>query len=456
MPSIQASRERVRDLNEILSKKIDEKQAAGKNWTRNQQIELDTLQDEFDRHYDYVKAIDRHGVSPESDAAAARIGPLDDGYGPGISHNGFQGSTGPGPGIGAFGGGGSGDEPLVFRANSAAALKDLRAHFAPPHARMSASAQGAISLSGFVNAIANGGRTKSAAIQAALTEGTDSAGGFTVPSIVMPGIMEALAPASSLLKAGAGVTFPTIGAKSYNYAGINTIPVPGFRSENGAVAESDPTFRNVQATPRSLAFMFKVSRELLADSQNLEGALRTVIGQAFAKEIDRAGLRGTGTAPEPRGILNTVGIQAVTNGANGASLATTKYANIMSGIQAIAQADAPATTAAIMSPRSRMTLAGLVDTTGQPLRAPPLASDLNLIVTSQIPNNLTVGTSTDCTEIYVGDFSKVIFVMRENPSIQLADQLYAATGQVAFICHARVDVIVEYPAALSVITGVRA
>lgn len=357
---------------------------------------------------------------------------------------------------GGVGASAAGDEPRVLRANSASFAKDLRARFVPSHLRMSASAQGAITLSGFVNAIANGGRTKSAAIQAALTEGTDTAGGFTVPSIVMPGILEALAPASSLLTVGAGLMFPTDGAKSYNFAGVNALPTAAWRSENGNVAESDPTFRNVQAVPRSLAFMFKVSRELLADAQNLEGALRDAIAKAFAKEIDRAGLRGTGTAPEPRGILNTVGIQAVTNGANGASLATTKYTNFLSAIQATLQADAPAPTAAIMSPRSRVTLAGLLDTTNQPMAVPPLVSDLQLAVTSQIPNNLTVGTSTDCTEIYVGDFTKVIFVIRENPSIQLADQLYAATGQVAFICHARVDVIVEYPQALSVITGVRA
>ena len=47
------------------------------------------------------------------------------------------------------------DEPRVFRANSASFAKDLRAHFVPPHLRMSASAQGAITLGGFVNAIAN-------------------------------------------------------------------------------------------------------------------------------------------------------------------------------------------------------------------------------------------------------------------------------------------------------------
>lgn len=449
MPSIQDSRERARDLNEILNKKLDEKQAAGRNWTRNQQIELEAVQDEFDRHYEFVKAYDRHGgASDECRAAEARLSGVTDsldGNRP-SAHVGFQGNGNGSP---------EGDEPKVFRATSPTFAKDLRAHFIPPRARMSAAAEGAITLGGWLNGLANGGRSKNPAIQAALTEGTDAAGGVSVPNIWMPGILEALAPASALLSVGAGIYALEQGAKSANWPAFNALPTAAWRAENGAVAESDPTFRNVQAVPRSLAFMFKVSRELLADSVGLDRALRTVIGQAFAKEIDRAGLRGTGTAPEPRGILNTAGIQAVTNGANGASLATNRYANFMSAIQATLQADAPTPTAAIMSPRSRVTLAGLLDTTNQPLAVPPLVSDLKLAVTSQIPNNLTVGTSTDCTEIYVGDFSKVIFVMRENPSIQLATELFAGTGQVAFICHARVDVIVEYPQALSVITGVR-
>jgi HK97 family phage major capsid protein len=67
-----------------------------------------------------------------------------------------------------------------------------------------------------------------------------------------------------------------------------------------------------------------------------------------------------------------------------------------------------------------------------------------------------VGTSNDCTEIYLGDFTKVVFVMRERPSILLARELFATTGQVAFVCNVRADVAVQYPAVFAVVTGVRA
>jgi HK97 family phage major capsid protein len=290
----------------------------------------------------------------------------------------------------------------------------------------------------------------------ALSVGTGSAGGYAVPTVLMPGILEALVPASSILSAGGGmIDVSATPGKTFDFAAVDTIPTAAWRSEAGAVAESDPAFRTVTTTPRSLSFYFKVSRELLADAPNIDAALRTTIAQAFAKELDRVGLRGTGSAPEPHGILGTTGVNTVTNGAAGASLATTAYANFMSAVQAILEDDAPMPTAAIMSPRSLVVLGGLLDTANQPRARPEMLRGMQFIASSQIPNNLTVTTSSDCSEIYVGDFGKMAFVLREAPSIQLATELFAANGQVAFVCHARADVALMYPKAFATVTGVR-
>ncbi len=325
---------------------------------------------------------------------------------------------------------------------------DFDAHYCAGLGGMS----GDITLSAFFRGVANLPTT--ASVRNALSEGTNSAGGFSVPNILMPGILGALVPNSALLQAGMPIVPLDQGAKTYITAIMSGIPTAAWRSENGVVAESDPVFSGVVATPQSLSFFFKISRELLADAPNLEQALMAAIGQAMAKELDRAGLRGTGTAPQPRGILNTSGIQTVTNGANGASLAS--YANLLSAVQALLTADAPMPTAAIMAPRSRIKLAGLTDSTTQPLRPPPMLESLPMLSTSQIPVNLTVGTSTDCTELYLGDFSKMAMMLRQGLSVQLLSELYAGTGQLAFMCHCRADFAVMYPAAFALVTGVRA
>lgn len=308
-----------------------------------------------------------------------------------------------------------------------------------------------LDLANFVRGVANMKTTDS--VRNALTEGTNTAGGYTVPTILLPGILGALAPASSMISAGANVALIQDGAKSFTIAGVDSLPTAAWRNESGSVAESDPAFRNLTITPRSLAFRFKVSRELLADSPNLENALRQVIAQAFAKELDRAGLRGSGTAPEIRGLLNISGVNTIGSGTNGASL--TNYAKFINASRTIKELNAPIPSAAIMSPREEETMALFEDTTGQPLRRPDALSSWSFYTSSQIPTNLTVGSSNDCSEVYVGDFSQFVFFVREGVSIQLATELYAENGQVGFICHTRVDVAALYPQAFAVITGVR-
>lgn len=328
---------------------------------------------------------------------------------------------------------------------------DFRAHYANMPGGAPRNGE-QIQIGDFLRGVA--GMKTSAGVSAALSVGTDSSGGFAVPSVVMPAILEALVPASSLLSAGAGIVPLSEGAKSYTTAAVDSIPTAAWRLESGNLAESAPTFRAVVAAPKSLAFYFKASRELLADASNMNEALNVAIAQAFAKELDRAGLRGTGTNPEPRGILNTTGIKTVANGANGAALAG--YGNFFSGVQELLGANAPMPTAAIMSPRSLVKLGGLVDSTGQPLRRPEMLSGINMLSTSAVPTNLTVGTSNDCSEIYIGDFTKMAFMMREQVSIQVAKEAFATTGEIGFVCHVRADVVLTYPQAFAVVTGVRA
>jgi len=421
MKSIQALRERAYALSNAMSKMLA---AAGdKAWPKDQQAAYDAMNEQFEEVKNEIETMEAeaNGQKPRASGKPSKAGAAS-------SEEDLPALRTP-------------DEfhnHYCRRAGNQASQLDRQSN---------------INIADFMRGVANMQTTP--AVRNALSEGTDSAGGFTVPNIVMPEILSALVPNSSLLQAGAAISPQEDGAKSFVLPGIQTLPTAAWRSENGAVAESDPVFRALTATPRSLAVMFKISRELLADSAGMHQALLQVIGQAFAKEMDRVGLRGSGTAPEPRGISNTAGIQSVTNGTNGASLATLRYGNLLTGIQSILTADAPMPTAAIMSPRTRVGLATLADTLFQPLAAPPLVRDLQLLTSSQIPNNLTTGTSTDCTEIYMGDFSQVRFVLRENLSVQLLQEAYASTGQLAFIAHMRLDVLVPYAAGLAVVTGVR-
>lgn len=310
-----------------------------------------------------------------------------------------------------------------------------------------------MTLGNFLRGVA--GMRTTETVRNTLHSGTDPTGGYTVPGVLMPGILSALVPASSLLQAGANVAMLDVTAGEFQIAAIDTIPTAAWRGERGNVAESEPAFKAMWIRPKSLAFRFKVSRELLQDSPGLNRALELAISQAFAVELDRAGLRGSGVGAEPAGLLNRPGVQLINMALpDGAPL--TNYSKLINVARLIKEANAPAPTAAIMSPREDEKIALFADTTGQPLRRPDALSDWKFLTTSQIPTDLTVGASDDCSELYTGDFSLFSYFIREGINVQLLKELYAETGEVGFICHTRVDVAAMYPAAFAILTGITA
>jgi HK97 family phage major capsid protein len=335
-------------------------------------------------------------------------------------------------------------EDPVHAATGLRGTDAIRAHYTK-RAEETGEGKEAPTLAEFVRGVAGMKTTERA--MASLAVGTDSAGGYAVPNLVMPKILDALSERSALLQAGASI-LPMEGAKSVTTAGIDTVPTPSWRQELGNVAEAAPTFRAITMTPRSLAFIIRISRELLMDAPDMDRALRTVISQAFAAELDRVGLVGSGTAPEPHGIYGLSGINTVAQA--GAALA---YTDLLAGYQAILEKHGPAPTAAIVAPRTLIDLAGREDANGQPVNAPPLLNPVRMLSTTGVPTNL--GTGTDESLVFLGDFRTVQFGMRESLSIQLLREAYSSTGEIGFLCHARADVAVNYPGALSIVTGVK-
>lgn len=75
---------------------------------------------------------------------------------------------------------------------------------------------------------------------------------------------------------------------------------------------------------------------------------------------------------------------------------------------------------------------------------------------SQIPTDLDVGTSADGSELCMGDFRGMYFLLRENVSIQLLREAFASTGEIGFACHVRAEVATPHSPTFAVVKGVRA
>src|SRR5579864_2923201 len=126
---------------------------------------------------------------------------------------------------------------------------------------------GEVTLGGVCRAMAIGGG--SPAVRNALSIGTDSAGGFTVPVLTSALLIDALRARCQVMAAGAQ-TLVLDGGKSTTIAAIASDPTAAWKSEGAAVATSDMTFSPVTLTPKTLAVIVTASRELVEDSLNLD------------------------------------------------------------------------------------------------------------------------------------------------------------------------------------------
>lgn len=89
------------------------------------------------------------------------------------------------------------------------------------------------------------------------------------------------------------------------------------KAENATSAESSPTFSKVSISPRRLPIFAEVSRQLLMQSSvGVESMLRNELMFQVAQRMENMAFNGNGSS-QPYGILNTVGVGAVSIGANG-------------------------------------------------------------------------------------------------------------------------------------------
>lgn len=293
-------------------------------------------------------------------------------------------------------------------------------------------------------------------VQAALSEGTNSAGGYTVPTELLTEFFDLLR--SKLVLNNAGARTVLLETAKTTMATVINDPLPGWRAENAAVSENDITFGHVTFSPKSLAVLVKVSRELLADSLNIEEVLMTTLAESIARQLDYAGLYGSGSSNQPLGlksVLTTSSRVGAVSG-NGAKLsASGNYLPITRAAQYVALSnDTP--TAAIMSPRTLYDLGGLADGMGQPLQAPKILEGVAMLDSTVVPVNQTQGTATTASEIFVGNFSNLLLGLRQQVEIEIIRDAFAGNLQVGFLCHLRADWQVARPNSFWSVTGVLA
>src|SRR5207249_1195740 len=112
--------------------------------------------------------------------------------------------------------------------------------------------------------------------------------------------------------------------------------------------------------------------------------------------------------------------------------------------------------AQVQAPRSATSLSKLKDTTNAYLAPPAALAGIPRLNTKTVPIALTVGTSTDCSELYTGQWDQCMLGVRTDFQLLFLRERYIADNlQYAFLAFLRADVQVAQPSAFNVDTGVR-
>ncbi|AOL23977.1 phage major capsid protein, HK97 family [Erythrobacter litoralis] len=285
----------------------------------------------------------------------------------------------------------------------------------------------------------------------ALSEGTDSAGGYTVPTPLASDFIDLMRARSVAIRAGA-MTVPMDSA-SLSMARLASDPTVAWRAENAAIAEGDPTFERVLFEAKTIAGKVTLSRELADDSINIGRMIQTALAGAMAVELDKAAIYGDGTSDAPTGVWHTSGINAVSMGTNGAAF-TAGYDEILDAILELKNDNAADPTAMIANPRTEIALAKLKDADSNPLTVPGLVSRIPLLSTTSAPVDETEGTATNASSIVLGDFTQLMIGMRQQLEIRVFDHTMTSNGQLTVLAWMRADTQLAQPKSFAKLTGI--
>jgi HK97 family phage major capsid protein len=238
-------------------------------------------------------------------------------------------------------------------------------------------------------------------------------------------------------------------------AKITSDPKPAWREELDPVSVTSAAFEKVTLTAKSCGWIVRASRELVQDAINFSQALTSLFVRVGATELDRAIFAGTGSASpsaEPLGLLSTVGLQEVDAG----SAVLTNHDHILDLVGKVLAAHAPFPDAWAAAPQIEIDLAKLKQgTTLAPMPEPPLLGRITNRETTTALSDQTVGSPYGDNSLIVGNFSEVLVGIREQINSRPLIELYAATGEIGFVCHLRADVQVARPKAMGRLINVQ-
>lgn len=261
----------------------------------------------------------------------------------------------------------------------------------------------------------------------------------------------------------AGVTVVNMeGIENLEYQKQLTGATAYWAGEGQTTTDGSPTYGTVQLSLREAVAEVSIANRLLKTSAiNIEGEINEDLQKALSLLMDLSALRGSGGKPtgstgrEFVGLANISGVGSTTLGSgNGAK---PKPEDFVKAWGAIEDADVPESDkwAIISAPRTDRFLRNTTDTTGQLIPDVRYTQGKPVYKTTKIPVNITLGTSSDTTDVYFGAWEHMYF--GSGPDIEFVTDysVKRATRQVLIQAVVMADICVSHPIAFHILKGVR-
>lgn len=223
------------------------------------------------------------------------------------------------------------------------------------------------------------------------------------------------------------------------------------KTENSPATSVDHVTISKTLSPKRLPVSVDVSDQLVMQaSVDVEALLWMLLQERVNLTKDMLSINGDGTAPNPLGILGTLGIGSVAGGTNGAG---PTEANMIDLETAVANANASGNLY-LTNSRARGFLKKQAIVAGYPDKVWGRDNTLNgygTLVSNTVPNTLIKGGSGSvCSAILFGDFSKVLLASWGGMMLERSrDKTGAITGTGTLVVTEFFDSLVLQPAAIA-------
>lgn len=284
------------------------------------------------------------------------------------------------------------------------------------------------------------GRTMS--YSRALSKGTTTAGGHTVPQSFSSELEKVLA--YFFLVGEAVSQFNTDNGQDYPWPTVtDTANASGIVAEAGAVGTTtDPTFGQiVYKSWDYFSPIVKVSYQLLRDSaQNIPSVLAELFAERMGRALDAAIVSSNAGTAAPEGLLN--GVSAGVNLASGNAITFAKLLALETSVD-LAYRSQPGC-GHLMHDATWQAIRALADSTGRPLVNMDIQNGVERRLLGYpvfISNNMTsIASAGDNTvHILFGALKKYKVRRIGGSTLTRLNELYAGNGQVGFVLHEAYD-----------------